>query len=67
MEEPGIILTREPYDDSAWRIRLEASNGEFAAALVLYIDGASLLEFARQLSAFPQSIQDEVCFRLVLL
>jgi len=64
MEEPGIILTREPYDDSAWRIRLEASNGEFAAALVFYIDGASLLEFARRLSAFPKSIQDEVCFRL---
>ena len=62
--EPRIILSREPYDDSAWRIRLDASNGEFAGSLLFYIDDTSLLDFARQLSGFPTSVNDEVYFRL---
>ena len=64
MDETQISLVRLPYDDTAWRIQLQASNGEFAGMLKFYIDGTDLIEFARRLCVFPSTLQDEACFRL---
>jgi hypothetical protein len=64
MDEPAISLVRWPYDDSAWRVFLQACNGGFAGALEFYTDAEGLAEFARRLAAFPSGPDDEVRFSL---
>ena len=64
MDEPAISLVRWPYDDSAWRVFLRASNGEFAGALEFYTDAEELSEFGRRLADFPHGPSDEVRFSL---
>jgi hypothetical protein len=64
MDHPGITLERLPYDYSAWRVVVHASDGPFAAALEFYTDVEELEEFARRLTAFPRDPGDEARFEL---
>jgi hypothetical protein len=60
MANPGISLSRLPYDDSAWRILLRSSNGDFGGVLEFYIDPSGLRDFARHLTEFPFGQMNEV-------
>jgi hypothetical protein len=62
MDEPSIIMTRPPYDDSAWRVVIRASNGEFGGVLEFYTDAEELSEFGRRLAEFPIGPDDEAQF-----
>ena len=64
MEKPTISLTRLPYDDSAWRIVVQACNGAFAGELEFYTDAEDLGEFAGQLASFPSGPDVEARFVL---
>jgi hypothetical protein len=59
MNDAVLSLARLPYDDSACRILLSASNGTFAGELEFYSDAPSLLDFAQRLIEFPRSASDE--------
>ncbi len=64
MEKAGLSLAQLPYDGSAYRVLLRASNGDYAGVLEFYTDVAILKEFGQGLVRFPQSISDEVRFKL---
>ena len=64
MDEPIITLMRLPYDDSAWRVVIRASDGEFAGILEFCTDPWELSEFGRRLAAFPIGPGDQARFEL---
>jgi hypothetical protein len=64
MKTPALSLVRWPYDDSAWRVDIQATNGAFAGALEFDTDPEALADFGRRLSAFPVGPEDEVRFSL---
>ena len=64
MDEPVITSMRRPYDDSAWRVVIRASDGEFAGGLEFYTAPQELSEFGRRLAAFPIGPGDEARLEL---
>lgn len=63
MTRPFLSLTRLPYDDSAWRVELCASNGQFMGTQEFYTHEEELINFGEQLERFPKDINDEVVFK----
>jgi hypothetical protein len=59
MDEPAVSFVRLPYDKSAWRVVIQASNGQFTGDQEFYVDTTELGEFARRLAAFPSGPDDE--------
>jgi hypothetical protein len=62
MAGPAISLNRLLYDDSAWRVFIWASNGEFTGALEFYTHDEPLGEFACRLLEFPDGRGNEAKF-----
>jgi hypothetical protein len=61
MDKPAISIIRLPYDESAWRVVIRASNGQFAGDQEFYTDAPELGKFGRRLAAVPSGPDDEAC------
>lgn len=64
MADAFISFQRLPYDDSAWCVRVSASNGSFSGMQDFYTCPEELDALGQHLCKFPQTVEDEARFEL---
>lgn len=54
VERPWVEFRKWPYEEGVWHLEIAAADGRFGACQDFYASESQILEFARELQAFPR-------------